>query len=203
MGTSLEEKTLNFFKNFVIKPDETENAYFTGRLGEYPEITSERLIKLLVILNNQSVADISKVHSPNQLTEQVINQFNDLFATGKLSQEGYYAVRNVFGYPAGPEFMNYFGSLCDFLNVPEREFTESLQFKVQKHLLLHNLPSPYGDEHGRWVASALKDRKDVVCFNYADALALCCLNIVQCKDLSKQINAIKFLLTAKEEFINE
>lgn len=41
-----------FFDTFEIKPDTSENAYFTGHYNEYPPITDRILLKLVCYCNN-------------------------------------------------------------------------------------------------------------------------------------------------------
>lgn len=49
MYTKIE---LDFYKTFNIEPDNSKNAYFTGRLNEYPKITSKKLLKLIELKTN-------------------------------------------------------------------------------------------------------------------------------------------------------
>lgn len=42
---------LKFYETFGIEQDSSECAYFTGRYGDYPELTEERVFRLFLAFN--------------------------------------------------------------------------------------------------------------------------------------------------------
>lgn len=53
MVTDLEKQ---FFDTFGIEPDKSENAYFTGRYGDYPTITDRILLELMFLITDINIS---------------------------------------------------------------------------------------------------------------------------------------------------
>lgn len=74
MTSKLEKR---FFNTFGIKPDTSETAYFIGHYNEYPQITPQRLLELVVLASDSD--DLKVFKDVDDLKNTVLNILIDCY----------------------------------------------------------------------------------------------------------------------------